>query len=77
METSRSNESPGTAGSPLLRPPAGSADEAAAVIAAIEQFLADTAPAPVLTAEPPPSRWKQAALAEGVARQPDAPASWR
>jgi hypothetical protein len=47
-----------------------SPEEAAAVVAALEQFLRDTAPAPV---EPPaaaPSAWKQAALAEGVARRP-------
>ena len=38
--------------------------EAAAVIAAVEQFLADTAPAP----EPAPARnrWQRAALVEGV-----------
>ena len=43
--------------------------EAAAVVAAVEQFLADTAPAPSQDG-PPPSRWQQAALAEGVsARQ--------
>ena len=43
--------------------------EAAAVVAAVEQFLADTAPAP----EPGPgtqSRWQRAALAEGVSRAP-------
>ena len=43
--------------------------EAVAVVAAIEQFLADTAPAPV---EPDPaiSPWARAALAEGItARQ--------
>ncbi|MEZ5062893.1 MAG: hypothetical protein R2700_15530 [Solirubrobacterales bacterium] len=39
--------------------------EAAAVVAAVEQFLADTAPAP---AEPAPLRngWQRAALLEGV-----------
>jgi hypothetical protein len=43
--------------------------EAAAVVAAVEQFLADTAPAP--TAEPVMvSRWQQAALEEGVSRAP-------
>ena len=38
--------------------------ESAAVVAAIEQFLADTAPAP----EPAPARnpWQRAALVEGV-----------
>jgi hypothetical protein len=49
--------------------------EAAAVIAAIEQFLRDTAPppaAPVTRQDP----WVRAALLEGVGREPDAPAPW-
>jgi hypothetical protein len=44
-----------------------SPSEAAAVVAAVEQFLADTAPSP----SPPAatqSRWQRAALEEGVAR---------
>jgi len=46
-----------------------SESEAAAVVAAVEQFLADTAPAPTADAHPY-SRWQQAALTEGVsARQ--------
>jgi hypothetical protein len=45
----------------------GSDTEAAAVVAAVEQFLADTAPAP--TAQPQTqSRWQRAALLEGVSR---------
>jgi len=48
---------------------AASEVEAAAVVAAVEQFLADTAPAP--TPEPATqSRWQRAALEEGVARAP-------
>jgi hypothetical protein len=39
-------------------------DEAAAVIAAVEQFLADTAPAPQSSA--PVNPWQRAALLEGV-----------
>ena len=39
-------------------------DEAAAVIAAVEQFLADTAPAP--QASPTVNPWQRAALLEGV-----------
>jgi hypothetical protein len=54
--------------------PEATPDEAAAVVAALEQFMRDTA-----TTEdtgqraggPFVSPWKQAALAEGVARQPD------
>ena len=53
--------------------------EAAAVIAAVEQFLADTAPAP----EPAPvgSPWQRAALVEGVAAKqafgPERKDGWR
>jgi hypothetical protein len=41
--------------------------EAAAVVAAVEQFLADTAPAPA-PAGSTQSRWQRAALLEGVSR---------
>ena len=44
-----------------------SAEEGAAIVAALEQFLAETAPAPAAAA---PSRWQQAALRDGVARDP-------
>jgi hypothetical protein len=46
-----------------------SPEEAAAVIAAIEQFIRDTAP-PVATEPEGPSPWVQAALQEGVDREP-------
>ena len=39
--------------------------------AAVEQFLRDTATVIQARAEPPTSPWKRAALAEGVARQPE------
>jgi len=45
----------------------GSGTEAAAVVAAVEQFLADTAPAPAPKAATQ-SRWQRAALLEGVSR---------
>jgi len=45
--------------------------EAAAVVAAIEQFLRDTAPAAAQA--PPPSPWLQAARREGVEREPGPP----
>jgi hypothetical protein len=48
--------------------PEPSAEEAAAVSAAIEQFLTDTAPVPVPAGDLRPSPWKRAALAEGVER---------
>ena len=52
-----------------------SPDEAAAVIAAVERFMRETAPVPVA----PPARrnlWQAAALREGVARQPADPPPW-
>lgn len=48
--------------------PGASPSEAAAIVAALEQFLADTAPAPQPT--PTVSAWQRAALEEGIgARQ--------
>ena len=41
--------------------------EGAAIMAALDQFLAETAPAPAETLQ---SRWQQAALREGVLRDP-------
>jgi hypothetical protein len=52
--------------------PNPSVEEAAAVIAAIEQFLRDTAPEPA-PADVKPSPWKRAALVEGISRQPELP----
>jgi hypothetical protein len=43
--------------------------EAATVVAAVEQFLADTAPPPAAPSERH-SRWQRAALEEGVERAP-------
>ena len=55
--------------------PAASAEEAAAVVAALERFMRETAPR---SAPPPPRRnaWQVAALQEGVARQPELPPPW-
>jgi hypothetical protein len=47
--------------------------EAAAVVAALERHLAETAPRP----EPGRgSRWQQAALADGVSRDPSSRGGW-
>ena len=46
-----------------------SPEEAAAIAAAIEQFLRDTAPPPA-RAEPAPDPWVRAARLEGVMREP-------
>jgi hypothetical protein len=55
--------------------PNASPEEAAAVVAALERFMRETAPQP---APPAPSRnrWQQAALYEGVARGLDPPLPW-
>jgi hypothetical protein len=47
--------------------PAASESEAAAIVAAVERFLSDTAPAPAARAEEE-SGWLRAALREGVAK---------
>ena len=52
-----------------LRGSSASPEEAAAVIAAIERFMRDTAP-PVAAAPGGPSPWVRAALLEGVDREP-------
>ena len=52
-----------------------SPEEAAAVIAAIEQFMRDTAP-PVAAGPARPSPWVRTALLEGVEREPGAD-GWR
>ena len=52
-----------------------SPEEAAAVIAAVEQFLRDTVPpvaAPVARIDP----WTRRALLEGVGREEDQPTPW-
>ncbi len=48
--------------------------EAAAVIAAVEQFLADTAPAPAPASTANP--WQRAALLEGVASKQAFASPW-
>jgi hypothetical protein len=57
--------------------PAASAEEAAAIVAALERFMRATAPVPV-PAPAEPDRWRRAALLEGVEREhrADAPDPW-
>jgi len=50
-------------------------EEAAAIAAAIEQFLRDTAPAPQAP-ETAMSPWLRAGLYEGTGRDPDAKTPW-
>jgi hypothetical protein len=51
-----------------------SPEEAAAIAAALEQFLKETAP--VARAAPPRSRWQSTALAEGVSARGFHPGGW-
>ena len=55
--------------------PNASPEEAAAVVAALERFMRETAPPP---APPAPKRnpWQQAGLYEGVRREGRAPLPW-
>jgi hypothetical protein len=52
-----------------LRGSSATPEEAAAVMAAVEQFLRDTAPPPA-PPEPPQSGWLRAARLEAVEREP-------
>jgi hypothetical protein len=55
--------------------PAASPLEAAAIMAALERFMRDTAPPPASApAEPDP--WARMAVLEGVGREDEGPASW-
>jgi hypothetical protein len=54
--------------------PNASPEEAAAVVAALERFMRETAPRPVPRAAP--NRWQQAALHEAVAQAPELHAPW-
>ena len=55
--------------------PSASPEEAAAVVAALERFMRETAPPPA-PAAPKRNPWQQAALHEGVAREPQPPLPW-
>ena len=55
--------------------PSASPEEAAAVVAALEQFLRATAP-PAAGAPERRNPWQRAALLEGVGREPDDPTPW-
>ncbi len=55
--------------------PAATESEAAAIVAALEQFLAETAP-PRRPPGPRPSPWQRAALEEGVAARQVSGAVW-
>jgi len=58
-----------------IRQSAASPEEAAAIAAAIEHFIRETAPAPSTDA-PATSPWLEAALLEGTGREPAQGAPW-
>ena len=58
-----------------VRQAAATPEEAAAIAAAIEQFLRDTAPAPVAS-EPSMSPWLRAGLFEGAGLDPAGRSPW-
>jgi hypothetical protein len=55
--------------------PNASPEEAAAVVAALEQFMRATAP-PLAPPAPKRNEWQWAALYEGVGREQDPPPPW-
>ena len=55
--------------------PGASPEEAAAVVAAVERFMRETAPV-AAPPDPGPDAWQLAALREGVSRQPSPPEFW-
>jgi hypothetical protein len=55
--------------------PGASPEEAAAVVAALERFMRETAPTPVAAPERT-NAWLRTSLLEGVGREPDAPSPW-
>ncbi|HEX2015105.1 MAG TPA: hypothetical protein VGN69_00295 [Solirubrobacteraceae bacterium] len=55
--------------------PGASPAEAAAIVAALERFMRETAPAPA-PAAPPRDPWRRAALLEGVSREPERAGPW-
>jgi hypothetical protein len=58
-----------------IRQSAAGPEEAAAIAAAIEQFLRDTAPAPA-PQEKGLSPWLEAGLLEGIGREPSRGTPW-
>jgi len=57
--------------------PAASPEEAAAVVAALERFMRDTAPTPAPQPAARRSRWADTALLEATGHHLDEPVAWR
>lgn len=56
--------------------PGATAEEAAAIVAAIERFIDDTTPAPAPPPAATPGRWLRTALLEGVSRADRRRGAW-
>ncbi len=56
--------------------PSASPEEAAAVVAALEQFMRDTAPTPAPRAPAGRSAWARAALLEATGHAPGEAVAW-
>lgn len=56
--------------------PAASPEEAAAVVAALERFMRDTAPLRAPAPAPGAAPWARAALLEATGHAPDTGGSW-
>ena len=56
--------------------PAASEEEAAALVAALERFMRDTAPVPAPAAPARLSAWARASLLEATGHAADAPVAW-
>ncbi len=50
--------------------PSASPEEAAAIVAALERFMRDTAPAPSASNQASQDAWHSTAILEGVSRDP-------
>ena len=57
--------------------PAASPEEAAAVVAALERFMRDTAPTPAAPPAPRSSAWARASLLEATGHAADEPVAWQ
>jgi len=55
--------------------PSASPEEAAAIVAALERFMRDTAPS-VARPAPPSNPWRRTALLEGVGHEPGELQAW-
>jgi len=63
---------------PLVAQPSASGEEAAAIVAAVERFMHDTAPRLAAAAPAQQNAWHAAAILEGASRDPWAlaPDAW-